>query len=112
MNNTMNDAKLAALIQSMSPILAATTADAEPPALSVESDVSASEVKTKRDNRCNCCNKKLALSDFACGKCKIRYCGTHRLPEAHQCSHDFRAAGAEQLKQQLTRVVADKIEHI
>jgi hypothetical protein len=63
-------------------------------------------------NRCACCSKKLTLSDFACGKCQIRHCGTHRLPEAHTCSHDFKASGREQLSQQLVRVVNDKIEHI
>ena len=63
-------------------------------------------------NRCACCSKKLTLADFACGKCQIRHCGNHRLPEAHMCTHDFKAAGREQLAQQLVRVVGDKIEHI
>lgn len=106
----MNDAMLAALITSMSPILSPKDATDEPPPIDVSG--SGGQIKVKRENRCNCCGKKLALSDFACGKCNIRYCGKHRLPELHQCNHDFRAAGAEQLKQQLARVVADKIEHI
>jgi predicted nucleic acid binding AN1-type Zn finger protein len=63
-------------------------------------------------NRCACCAKKLTLADFACGKCQVRHCGTHRLPETHACSHDFKASGREQLTKQLTRVVGDKIEHI
>lgn len=112
MNNTMSDAMIAALVNSMSPLLSQSDAVTEPPTLVIETDVSASEIKIKRENRCFCCSKKLALSDFACGKCNIRYCGKHRLPELHQCGHDFRAAGAEQLKQQLTRVVANKIDQI
>ncbi len=110
MNNTMNDAMIAALVKSMSPLMGTSAAPADPPMI----DVSAASVseKPRRDNRCACCNKKLVLSDFACGKCKTRHCGAHRLPEAHQCSHDFRATGAAQLKEQLTRVVADKVEHI
>lgn len=105
---------IAALIESMSPLLTPTDTITEPPTLVIDSDVSGtgSEIKIKRENRCYCCSKKLVLSDFACGKCNTRYCGKHRLPESHQCKHDFRASGAEQLKQQLTRVVADKIEHI
>ena len=110
----MNDAMIAALVNSMTPLLSPSDAVTEPPTLVIETDVSGSggERKVKRENRCNCCSKKLVLSDFACGKCNVRYCGKHRLPELHQCSHDFRAAGAEQLKQQMSRVVADKIDHI
>lgn len=54
--------------------------------------------------RCGCCRKKLTLTDDSCGKCRIRYCGTHRLPEAHSCGHDYRAE-----KVRLPRVVADKM---
>ena len=109
MNNTMNDAMIAALIESMSPLLTPADAVTEPPPVDVSGSGAEKKVNT---NRCNCCSKKLVLSDFACGKCNIRYCGKHRLPESHQCKHDFRASGAEQLKQQLARVVADKIDHI
>jgi len=62
-----------------------------------------------KQKRCGCCTRKLALVDFECDKCKIRFCGTHRLPEIHDCGHDFRVAGAAQLAAANPRVVADKV---
>lgn len=35
------------------------------------------------------CNKKLKLTDFQCSYCKIKFCAIHRLPERHNCKHDF-----------------------
>lgn len=64
---------------------------------------------TANQNRCACCRKKLSLSDFACTKCDQRFCSLHRLPEEHKCSHDYRAAGKEQLTTQLVKAVADKV---
>jgi hypothetical protein len=53
------------------------------------------------------CRRKLTLTDFDCGKCKSRFCTTHRLPESHACSHDFRKDLVK-----MERVVADKLERI
>ena len=39
--------------------------------------------------KCTICNKKLKLTDFAC-RCGITFCTKHRLPEQHNCSHDFK----------------------
>jgi hypothetical protein len=85
------------------PLLTGAPSVVEPPTLSIPPAIK---------NRCACCAKKLTLADFACGKCQVRHCGAHRLPETHACAHDFKAAGREQLTKQLTRVVSDKIEHI
>ncbi len=87
------------------PVLTSTATMTPPPSVQLSQ-------QPPSKNRCACCSKKLVLSDFACGKCQTRYCATHRLPESHACTHDFRATGKEQLTQQLTRVVADKIQHI
>ena len=64
---------------------------------------------TKDQKRCGCCKKKLTLTDFSCDKCKTRFCITHRLPEEHACSHDFKAAGKNQLTKQLVAAIADKV---
>lgn len=81
----------------------------EPPPLALREPVAAA---TKDQKRCVCCAKKLTLSDFACGKCKHRYCATHRLPEQHSCGHDFRAEGARQLAAANPAVIAAKVEKI
>ncbi len=80
-------------------------------------DISATETpvqptKQKEQRRCACCPKKLALTDFACGKCQIRHCAVHRLPEQHTCGHDFRTEGRKQLTDQLTKVAADRVSKI
>ena len=62
-----------------------------------------------KQKRCGCCKKKLTLTDFSCDKCQSRYCATHRLPEEHACSHDFKAAGKTQLTKQLVAAIADKV---
>jgi predicted nucleic acid binding AN1-type Zn finger protein len=65
----------------------------------------------KPNNRCGTCRKKLTLTDLAC-RCKTRFCSAHRAPEEHACTHDFKADGIAHLKQQLERVVADKVERL
>jgi predicted nucleic acid binding AN1-type Zn finger protein len=69
------------------------------------------EPASKSSNRCGTCRKKLLLSDIEC-RCKQRFCAAHRAPEEHACSHDFKADGQKILKQQLERVVAEKVERI
>lgn len=66
---------------------------------------------TTRKNRCPCCEKRLALTDYDC-RCGTRYCSAHRLPEAHNCSYDFRAANRTVLGAQLIRIVSDKLERV
>ena len=75
-----------------------------PPALNL--DASATPTYTKRC-AVDGCRKKLTIMDYDCDKCKSRYCGSHRLPELHTCSHDYRG---ESIK--LERVVADKLTRI
>ena len=58
------------------------------------------------------CKKKLCLSDLTCDKCKMRFCGSHRLPEAHACQHDFMKEGKATLTAQNPRCVAEKMDRI
>ena len=58
------------------------------------------------------CKKKLCLSDLTCDKCKVRFCGPHRLPEAHACQHDFKKEGKATLTAQNPRCVAEKMDRI
>jgi predicted nucleic acid binding AN1-type Zn finger protein len=56
------------------------------------------------------CKRKLALTDFPC-KCEKTYCSTHRLPETHACSYDYKESGKKELlKFMSTPVIAKKIE--
>lgn len=68
------------------------------------------EESAPNKNRCGSCKKKLMLSHIACSKCRVRYCDGHRLPELHDCPHDFKKEGQALLEKQNPRVVSDKLE--
>lgn len=74
-----------------------------------------SETKPPSSKRCCAseCKRKLGLTDFDC-KCGVRYCATHRLPEAHSCSYDYKSFGKTLLEKQLVKVdgSATKLERI
>jgi hypothetical protein len=108
MDGSMKDPANSSVTPSMTPILGALHGQPQPPVIRLADESAAFLPK----NRCATCRKKLSLSDFDCGKCKVRYCGSHRLPEAHNCSHDFKADGKAQLSKQLTRVVGAKVDVI
>lgn len=43
------------------------------------------------------CRKKLKLTAISCA-CGLRFCHEHRLPEAHECTVDFKRKYQEQLR--------------
>ncbi len=56
------------------------------------------------------CKKKLTLADFAC-KCGKKHCSSHRVPEAHACTYDFKGQQREVLlKTMSTPIIAKKID--
>lgn len=113
MSREMNDATLSALLQALTPVLAAQKGPtAVDPAQLPPVSAPAAAAAAKPQKRCGCCTKKLTLTDFDCPKCKARFCGAHRLPELHACPHDFRKEGQAQLAAANPRVVADKIDRI
>jgi predicted nucleic acid binding AN1-type Zn finger protein len=59
-------------------------------------------------SRCPTCQRKLALSDMAC-RCGDRYCSTHRLPETHACSFDYKAHEKALLEKTVVACIADKL---
>ena len=83
---------------------------AEPPPLSLKISIPVADAVPM--NRCACCRKKLALTDFACGKCTVRHCALHRLPEQHGCDHDYKAAGRAAIAAANPEVRAKKVDVI
>lgn len=57
------------------------------------------------------CKKKLMLTDPVC-KCKEKFCSLHRMPEVHNCTFDFKAAGRQYLSTMLVKVAGDKVDKI
>lgn len=71
---------------------------------------SASEVpKPKPASRCGGCNKKVGLTGFKC-RCGMTFCGSHRYPESHNCTFDFKGSGREAIAKSNPVVKADKME--
>ncbi|CAL5437183.1 unnamed protein product [Camellia sinensis] len=69
---------------------------------------SVNQVETKAVNRCFSCKKKVGVLGFKC-KCGDTFCGTHRYPEKHECSVDFKALGRDAIVKSNPVVKADKV---
>jgi len=63
-----------------------------------------------QENKMKCwtCNKKVGLTGIEC-RCGYVFCGTHRMPEDHQCDFDYKTAGQDLLRKQNNKVEADKL---
>ena len=70
----------------------------------------------KKKNRCavESCNKKLSLSQISIGKCKCEnvFCSSHRNPEDHNCTYDFKMEGKKRLEIDNPKVEHQKIDKI
>ena len=88
-----------------SPLLSSVGAAKMPPSFNVG--------ESKPQKRCGHseCKKKLLLTDLTC-KCGAKFCMSHRMPEAHMCSHDFKAEARAILNKQLVSCVAEKVEKV
>ncbi len=61
--------------------------------------------------KCYICPKKTGSLGHQC-KCGFTYCKSHRLPEDHECSFNFREEAAKKLAKENPLVVASKIAKI
>ncbi|KAK1389632.1 Zinc finger A20 and AN1 domain-containing stress-associated protein 4 [Heracleum sosnowskyi] len=64
-----------------------------------------------KPNRCSSCRKRVGLMGFTC-KCGVTFCGTHRYPEQHGCTFDFKAVGREAIARDNPLVKAQKLDKI
>jgi hypothetical protein len=64
-----------------------------------------------KTNRCSHteCKRKLMLTDIMC-KCDKRYCITHRHPETHSCTFDYKASGIAHLSTILVKANGDRLK--
>ena len=97
------------LLKALSPQLQSQQQQSPKPEEPICPPIELTQTDTTKQKRCGCCKKKLTLTDFSCDKCQTRFCITHRLPEEHACSHDFKASGKNQLTKQLVAAIADKV---
>ncbi|MCD7467288.1 hypothetical protein HAX54_004628 [Datura stramonium] len=71
----------------------------------------AAEQAVAQPNRCLVCRKKVGLTGFKC-RCGTTFCGTHRYPEVHGCTFDFKSMGREAIAKANPLVKAEKLEKI
>ncbi|KAF8095716.1 hypothetical protein N665_0324s0014 [Sinapis alba] len=71
----------------------------------------AEPTKPARPNKCFSCNKKVGVMGFKC-KCGSTFCGSHRYPEKHECSFDFKEVGRGAILKANPVVKADKVQRI
>ncbi|KAL2554270.1 Zinc finger A20 and AN1 domain-containing stress-associated protein 4 [Forsythia ovata] len=71
----------------------------------------AQPVAQHQASRCFTCRKKVGLIGFKC-RCGTTFCGTHRYPEQHGCTFDFKAMGKEAIAKANPVVKAEKLEKI
>ncbi|XWS28584.1 hypothetical protein CRYUN_Cryun25bG0082800 [Craigia yunnanensis] len=64
-----------------------------------------------RPNRCLTCKKRVGLTGFKC-RCGMVFCGTHRYPEQHGCTFDFKGMGKEQIAKANPVVKGEKLQKI
>lgn len=62
-------------------------------------------------NRCLTCRRRVGLTGFKC-RCGMTFCGTHRYPEHHGCTFDFKERGREQIAKANPVVKAEKLDKI
>ncbi|XAR53496.1 hypothetical protein NMG60_11022073 [Bertholletia excelsa] len=62
-------------------------------------------------NRCATCRRRVGLTGFKC-RCGTTFCGSHRYPEQHACTFDFKAVGREEIAKANPVVKAEKLDKI
>lgn len=62
-------------------------------------------------SRCGACRKRVGLTGFKC-RCGVVYCGSHRYPEQHACTFDFKGLGREAIAKANPTIKADKLDRI
>ncbi|KAJ9184456.1 hypothetical protein P3X46_004181 [Hevea brasiliensis] len=65
----------------------------------------------EQPNRCSTCRKRVGLTGFKC-RCGTTFCATHRYPEKHGCTFDFKKVGREEIARANPLVVAEKLAKI
>ncbi|KAL2554590.1 Zinc finger A20 and AN1 domain-containing stress-associated protein 4 [Forsythia ovata] len=62
-------------------------------------------------NRCAACRKRVGLTGFKC-RCGVIFCGSHRYPEQHDCTFDYKQLGRVAIAKANPVVKAEKLDKI
>ncbi|KAK6775323.1 hypothetical protein RDI58_026324 [Solanum bulbocastanum] len=64
-----------------------------------------------QSNRCATCRKRVGLTGFKC-RCGVTFCGSHRYPEHHDCTFDYKSMGKVKIAMANPLVKAEKLHKI
>jgi hypothetical protein len=76
---------------------------------------SSAAVEKKKKSCCpvDGCKYRMKLADtISVCRCGVSYCPSHRYPDEHRCSYNYRAAATELLSTQMVKCVGDRLEKI
>jgi len=60
------------------------------------------------NNKCNKCSKRIKIMCFEC-KCDGVFCITHKNPESHDCTYDFKTLGNQDFIKNNPQIISQKI---
>lgn len=64
-----------------------------------------------QSNRCATCRKRVGLTGFKC-RCGVTFCGSHRYPEHHGCTFDYKSMGRVAIAMANPLVKGEKLHKI
>ncbi|OIT29838.1 PREDICTED: zinc finger A20 and AN1 domain-containing stress-associated protein 4-like [Nicotiana attenuata] len=71
----------------------------------------ANETPQVQSKRCATCRKRIGLTGFKC-RCGVTFCGSHRYPEQHGCTFDYKSMGRVAIAMANPLVKAEKLHKI
>ncbi|CDP20483.1 unnamed protein product [Coffea canephora] len=77
----------------------------------VSTSAAPAAVAAAQPNRCASCRRRVGFTGFKC-RCGITFCASHRYPEQHGCTVDYKAMGREAIAKANPVVKADKLDKI
>ncbi|VDP11869.1 unnamed protein product [Soboliphyme baturini] len=64
-----------------------------------------------KSSRCETCEKRLGLTGFEC-RCGSMFCAVHRYSDMHECTFDYKALGAEEIRRNNPVIQNEKIQKL
>lgn len=68
-------------------------------------------VMSAQPTRCLTCRKRVGLTGFKC-RCGLMFCGSHRYPEQHGCTFDYKTVGKDAIAKANPVIKARKLDKI
>ncbi|XP_060186101.1 zinc finger A20 and AN1 domain-containing stress-associated protein 4-like [Lycium barbarum] len=77
----------------------------------VQLNTAADRAPQVQSNRCATCRKRVGLTGFKC-RCGVTFCGSHRYPEHHGCTFDYKAMGRVEIAMTNPLIKSEKLHKI